>query len=297
MSNNVIRVGSHPMNFSLFILRRRNLLEGLAQAQGWQVQWVDYPEGRHSSGLLAENLVDWVGTGSTPPLYSQAQGVGVTYVAASASRPVGCALLVAHDSVIQSIEQLKGASIASTVGSYTDHFLARLLLDHGLSLQDVKVLDLPGRSGQSALLEGQVQAWAALEPLLGEQLASGRVRCLAQVGEVIPNRSVYWARSQWVERAPQQARLVFTALQNNDRWIAANIDEAAQIMARYHDSGVDAVGWARSLSSRDWGIEPAGEQVLTEQQEQARVLHAAGLLSRSLDPVQGIDLSHSRGNV
>lgn len=291
MSNNVIRVGSHPMNFSLFILRRRNLLEGLAQVHGWQVQWLDYPEGRQSSELLADNLVDWVGTGSTPPIYSQAHGVGVSYVAASASRPVGSALLVARDSGISNIEQLKSARVAATVGSYTDHFLARLLLDHGLSFQDIDMLDLPGRSGQEALAQGRVQAWAALEPLLGEQLAGGQVRCLAQVGEVIANRSLYWARSEWIERTPQQARLVYTALQDNDRWIAANIEGAAHILARHHDSGVDAAGWARSLASRDWGIEPAGPQVLAEQQEQARVLHAAGLLSAPLGNVQGIDLS------
>lgn len=286
-----LRIGSHPMNFSLFILRHRGVLEPLAQAQGWQVEWLDYPEGRHSGEYLARAEADWVGTGSTPPLYSQAEGVALTYVGASASRRTGSAVLVRADSALHSIEQLKGKRIASTVGSYTDHFLAQALHDHQLHYHEVQVLDLPGRDGERALHRGEVDAWAALEPLLSEQLATGTVRVLGEVGDYIPNRSLFWARRDWVEHAPEQAKLVYAALAANDQWIAAHIAQAAQIMASAHPSGVDDAGWSTTLSQRPWGIEPANATIVNEQQSQARLLYAVGLLATALTGITGIDLS------
>lgn len=292
-AQNTLRIGSHPMNFSLFILRRRNALEPLAQERGWRVEWLDYPEGRHSGDFIESGEVDWVGTGSTPPIYSQAQGIGLTYVGASASRRTASALLVSAQSPLVSIDQLKGTRVASTVGSYTDHFLAKALHDHQLTYKDVEVLDRPGRSGENALQSGEVQAWVALEPLLSEALARGGVRTLGEVGDFIPNRSLFWARRAWVEQAPEQAKLVYAALAENDQWIADHIDEAAQIIAKAHDSEVDVQGWVTTLSQREWGIEPANAQIVAEQQAQADLLYEAGLLSAPLETITGIDLSPS----
>lgn len=292
-AQNTLRIGSHPMNFSLFILRRRNALEPLAQERGWRVEWLDYPEGRHSGDFIASGEVDWVGTGSTPPIYSQVQGIGLTYVGASASRRTASALLVSAQSPLVSIDQLKGTRVASTVGSYTDHFLAKALHDHRLTYRDVEVLDRPGRSGENALQSGEVQAWVALEPLLSEALARGGVRTLGEVGDFIPNRSLFWARRAWVEQAPEQAKLVYAALAENDQWIADHIDEAAQIIAKAHDSEVDVQGWVTTLSQRQWGIEPANAQIVAEQKAQADLLYEAGLLSAPLETITGIDLSPS----
>lgn len=288
-----LRIGSHPMNLSLFILRQRRHLEALAEARGWAVHWLDYAEGRDSGRLLQQDQVDWVGTGSTPPLYSRAAGVDLVYVGASASRQTSSALLVLADSPLQRIDQLRGSRIASTVGSYTDHFLAQALHSHHLDYQAVEVLDLPGREGQHALLAGRVQAWAALDPLLSEQLQTGQVRALGQAGDFIPNRSLFWANRSWVEREPQQAQLVFQALAENDRWIAGHIEQAAELLAGSHPQQVAASTWAASLRQRPWGIEPARQPILDEQDQQARLLFSAGLLNNALPPSLGRDLSLS----
>jgi len=46
----VIRVDSHPVNFSLLILRRREVLEPIAALHGWDVEWVDYSRGETVPG-------------------------------------------------------------------------------------------------------------------------------------------------------------------------------------------------------------------------------------------------------
>ncbi|GLO16129.1 sulfonate ABC transporter substrate-binding protein [Pseudomonas putida] len=292
----VIRVGSHPMNFSLFILRRREVLEPIAALHGWDVEWVDYTEGRDSARLLADGKVDWVGTGSTPPIYAQNAGLDVAYVGATSSRPQGSALLVKNDSVINEAKQLKGIRVASTSGSYTDHFLATVLLGAGLSLKDIQSVDLPGRRGQAALLANEVDVWAALDPLLTEQLKQGDVRSIAEVGSFIPNRSMYWARQRWLANSTDQAATIFKVLQANDEWIASHVDEAAAIIARDHEAGIADREWATVLSKRSWEILPANSSILKEQYSQARTLFEAGWLSRNPDQPVGVDLISGGGH-
>gem|GEM_PF-6556656 len=67
-------LGSHPNNLSLFILRHRGVIEPAARERGWQLEWFDYTQGARSGEWLADELVDVVGTGSTPPIAAQAAG-------------------------------------------------------------------------------------------------------------------------------------------------------------------------------------------------------------------------------
>ncbi|MDR6679202.1 ABC transporter substrate-binding protein [Pseudomonas oryzihabitans] len=283
-----IRIGSHPANLSLFILRRRQVLEALAAERDWQVQWLDYPEGRDSGEYLHREQVDFVGTGSTPPLHSQAAGVDLTYVAASASRTQGSALLVRADSELQRIDQLRGRRVAATLGSFTDHFIAAALDRHGLGYADLQLLDLARRAGERALLEGRVDAWVALDPWLTERLAAGDVRVLGEVGDYIPNRSLFWARRAWAERRPEQMRLVYRALVENDAWVATHLEEAATLLASASDAGVTVADWRQILQRRPWGIVPADGLVLEEQNRQAELLLRVGALAPLGSPLQAV---------
>ena len=50
-----IRIGSHPSNLSLFILRHRGVIERATAQQNWSVNWIDYTQGARSGDWLASN--------------------------------------------------------------------------------------------------------------------------------------------------------------------------------------------------------------------------------------------------
>ncbi|HEY0279984.1 MAG TPA: hypothetical protein VGC32_17095, partial [Solirubrobacterales bacterium] len=95
-----LRVGVHPSNPSLFALRRNEILEELLDPLGATVDWTDYPSGLETIGLFQQDRIDVSGTGATPPITLQAEGVPVVYIAASDPRPAHGKLVVGKDSEI-----------------------------------------------------------------------------------------------------------------------------------------------------------------------------------------------------
>ena len=76
------------------------------------------------------------------------------------------ALVVPGDSFITRVEDLKGKRIAVTRGTDPHIFLERALADAGLSDKDVTLVLLQHADGKQALLRGDVDAWAGLDPLM-----------------------------------------------------------------------------------------------------------------------------------
>ncbi|MEE3662001.1 ABC transporter substrate-binding protein [Brenneria sp. g21c3] len=280
-----IRLGSHPNNLSLFILRHRAAIEPLAAARGWQVEWLDYQEGARSGEWLAANRVDVVGTGSTPPITAQTTGLAVAYLAGSPPRDASCALLARAG---QDLTSLRGKRLAAMVGSFTDHFLARLLHKQGLQRDDVQLLDIQGQPALDALLGGEIDGWLAIDPWLTRARAAPDIVTLASVGDEIVNRSLFWTRQAWLELHPDVAAWVVQILEENDRWIVQNIDLAADLLARHLNPAIHATEWRQSLAARPWGITPADDALIAEQQRQADDLFAVGFIPAALT------LSHRR---
>ncbi|PWC10789.1 ABC transporter substrate-binding protein [Brenneria corticis] len=274
-----IRLGSHPNNLSLFILRHRGTIEPLAAARGWQVEWLDYQQGARSGEWLVENRVDVVGTGSTPPITAQTAGLAVAYLASSPPRDASCALLARAG---QDLTSLRGTRLAAMVGSFTDHFLARLLQKQGLLRDDVQLLDIQGQSALDALLGGEIDGWLAIDPWLTRARAAPGIVTLASVGDEIVNRSVFWTRQAWLNRHPDAAAWVVQILGENDRWIVQNTDIAARLLARHLNPAIRTTEWRQSLEARPWGITPADDALIAEQQRQADDLFAVGFIPSAL---------------
>ncbi|MCU5771661.1 ABC transporter substrate-binding protein [Erwiniaceae bacterium BAC15a-03b] len=273
-----IRLGSHPNNLSLFILRHRGVLESAAQQQGWQIAWLDYQQGGDSGRLLREDQLDIVGTGSTPPVTSAASGLDVAYLASSTPRDANCALLSAAGNDLTS---LRGKRLAAMPGSFTDHFLARLLQQQGLRRDDIDLQDLRGQAALDALLNGEIDGWLAIDPWLTRAAATAGVQRIAEVGELIVNRSLFWTRRGWTAAHPQAAAWLVAQLQHNDRWIAQHQPDVADLLHLHLNNTITREEWQSTLAARPWGIIPADAALLDEQQQQADDLYAAGFIDTS----------------
>jgi len=280
-----IRPGSHPNNLSLFILRHRGVLETAARAHHWQIEWFDYAAGAQSADYLWDNQVDVVGTGSTPPIRAVADGHDVTYLASSPPRDNNSALLMHQDRPLVS---LRGARIAAMIGSFTDHFLARLLHQQQLHRADVTLLDLQGQTALDALLAGNIDGWLAIDPWLTRARTVPAVVEAARVGDEIINRSLFWTRSEWQQQHPQAASWLVQQLEENDRWIEQHPQHAACILSEHLNNAITPEEWQQTLRGRPWGIVPVSDALITEQQQQADDLFAAGFIPAA------IEISHRR---
>jgi len=272
----MLRIGVHPMNLHL---RLAKLWAGLFD--GIEVTFVEYPEGRDTGRLIAEGRMDVGGTGSTPPLIAQSEGKPVVYLAASAPRPANGALLVARDSAVASLADLKGRRVALIDGSFHTYLLARSLEQAGLSLGDVERCEMSPAASRAALAKGEVDVWIAMAPLIDQTIASGETRLLSLCGSTIPNRSVFWTLADAPAGAAELEAFV-AGLVRLGREVAADPERAAALLAGPEAGTAARAPWKAVVVGRDWTIHPASAALVAEQQEEADVLHAHGDFARPL---------------
>jgi len=265
----MLTIGVHPMNLHL---RLAQLWPGTFP--GMDVDFVTYPEGRDTGKLIASGRFAVGGTGSTPPLISQAEGLAVVYLAASAPRPANGALLVAAESPIAKPADLKGRRVALIDGSFHTYLLARSLEQAGLSLADVERCEMSPAVARAALMKGEVDVWIAMAPMIDQTLASGETRLLSLCGSTIPNRSVFWT----LEGAATEDELeAFVAgLVALGRAISADAERAVGLLAGTGSGAEAQAAWKGVVTGRDWTVIPARASLVAEQQEEADVLYAHG---------------------
>ena len=179
--------------------------------------------------FLNSGAIDFGSTAGLAAVLSRANGnpIRAVYVY---SRPEWTALAVPKDSTIKSVAELKGKRIAATKGTDPFLFLLRALNEAGLSRNDVEIVHLQHADGRVALEQKRVDAWAGLDPhLAASELEAGSKLIYRNV-----NFNTYGflnVSEKFVKTYPEQVRTVIAAYERARRWVIANPDEAAKILA------------------------------------------------------------------
>jgi sulfonate transport system substrate-binding protein len=273
-----VRIVLHPNSLSLHVLRRLGLLESSVGGSAVQISWLKVGGGARTPDYLGADLADIGGTGSTPPITGQGNGIPLVYAAVTHPRNFG-GIAVRNDSPIKTIADLRGKIIAHSGGSWHQTLIATALDRAGLRWSDIVPLDLPEEVSRQQLLAGAVAAWASGE-LVGGNVEGARF--VSRTGDILANRFVFFARRSFAERHPELLETVVAAVDQAERWIADHPSEAALYL-------IDALGrdspeqWHALLTSRQWGLVPVDTKVLDEQQSAADVLHRFGLIASKID--------------
>jgi sulfonate transport system substrate-binding protein len=277
----LIRIGIHGSNPSLLALSGTTILQRHLAPLDANVEWVRLPSGPQAVDYVGANLLDISGTGATPPIAGQANGVELVYLATSRPRPIG-GIAVRADSVLRTPGDLGNARVAFAAGSWLQHLLAIGLWRGDLAWRDIVPLNLPDAAAKAALRAGEIDAWATGDSLVGQV----DFRFIAQTGDLISNRSVFFAARGFAERNPDLVDVVVQSLDEVDRWIESNPDEAGAALeaaAGKIAAGGDLGHWRVAVRGRPWGLVPISDAFLDEQQEAADLFLRFGLLTRPIN--------------
>jgi sulfonate transport system substrate-binding protein len=155
------------------ILKQQGWLEEALRRNGTKVNWVLSLGSNKANGFLAANAIQFGSTAGSAAFLARANGSPIRTVFLY-SRPEWTALVVAKDSPLRSVADLRGKKVAATRGTDPWFFLIRSLRKNGLDLSDIELVDLQHPDGRSALERGQVDAWAGLDPhMAASQLDAG----------------------------------------------------------------------------------------------------------------------------
>ncbi len=211
------------------VLKRFGWLEEAVKPAGIEVKWTQSLGSNRALEFLNSGSIDFGSTAGLAAVLSRANGnpIRAVYVY---SRPEWTALAVPKDSPIRSVAELKGKRIAATKGTDPYLFLLRSLQEAGLSRSDVEIVHLQHPDGRVALEQKRVDAWAGLDPhLAASELETGSKLIYRNV-----NFNTYGflnVSESFAKRYPEQVRSVIAAYERARRWVLANPDEAAKILA------------------------------------------------------------------
>ena len=148
----------------------------------YRIKWSEFTSGPALLEAVNSGAVDIGGVGNTPPLFAAAAGSDITAVYGNTTTGSVDNILVPKGSPIDSVEELKGKTVALTEGSSANYHLLAQLRRHGLSYEDVEVQDLEPPDALAAFTSGNVDAWAIWDPYAAqaelqygaEQIANGK---------------------------------------------------------------------------------------------------------------------------
>lgn len=211
------------------VLKHFGWLEDDFRKDGTSVKWVLSAGSNRALEYLNANSIDIGSSAGLAALLAKANGnpIRTPYIF---SRPEWTALVVPRDSPIQSLADLKGRKIAATKGTDPYLFLLRSLQTAGLRKSDIEHVPLQHADGLAALRQGQVDAWAGLDPLMASAELDSGARLLYR--NVSFNTYGFLnVREDFLARRPAEVHRVIAGYERARQWTLANPTEAARILS------------------------------------------------------------------
>jgi len=162
-----IRIDWATYNPVSMVLKERGLLEKAFGKDEISIVWVQTLGSNKALEFLNAGSIDFGSTAGSAALLGRINGNPITSIYVY-SRPEWTALVTTKDSAIAKIADLKGKRVAVTRGTDPHIFLVRALQSVGMREADITPVLLQHPDGKTALIRGDVEAWAGLDPMMAQ---------------------------------------------------------------------------------------------------------------------------------
>lgn len=279
-SGATVRIGYQKFN-TLNILKGTGSLEAAFQSQGVSVEWREFLGGAQLTEALVAGAIDFGHASDGVSVFQQASGKGLVYLAAESPYPKGVGFLVARDSPIRTVGDLKGRRVATGKGYNTQFILIRALAAAGLAYEDIDPVYVVTASDTVAALQSRsVDAIGLWDPFLASAQLATDSRLLFDGQGLSGNRTYHLAKPEWAQSHQATLKTIFTELRKANQWAQAHPKEVVEILAP--QLKVDPAVLALATERRQYGVVPLTPAIAQEQQTLADVLAELHLIPRKI---------------
>lgn len=273
----VVRFGYQK---SLILLKSKGVLEKRLQPEGVSVQWIEFPAGPQLLEAMNVGSIDFGHTGETPPIFAQAAGAALTYIAGIAPSPTSQAILVPQNSQVKTLADLKGKKIAVQKASSAHYLLVQLLEKAGLQYTDIQPVFLPPADARAALVKGSIDAWAIWDPFFAAAEKSVNARVLA-TGEGISKQGGYYLASRkFATDNKQTVKAILEEIKALEDWSNQNRDAVAETLSPV--LGIDLDTMKKATQRKQFGVVPIDNNLIQVQQQVADKFYELKLLPKQV---------------
>jgi sulfonate transport system substrate-binding protein len=278
-TSRALRIGNQKGYLNL--IKARGTLEKRLAPLNVSVSWTEFAAGPVQLEALNVGSIDFGDVGEAPPIFAQAAGAPLAYVAATVPRPQSEAVLVPPNSPIRSVADLKGKKIALNKGSNVHYFLVKLLRQHGLQYADVNLVFLAPADARAAFERASIDAWVIWDPFFAAAEQALGARSIADASGVVGNRGYYFSSQTYAAKNPDVIRVLIEELDKVDQWGRQNRDQLASELARLWGLPKPVVDVA--VGRLQFGTQPITRAIIAEQQQIADTFLELGLIPRHVD--------------
>lgn len=275
----VVRIGFQKYG-KLVLLKSKGTLEPKLKALGYSVTWTEFPSGPPLLEAVNVGAIDFGNTGEAPPIFAQAAGAPIRYVAYEPPAPKGEAIFVPKNSPLKNVADLKGKTIAVNKGSNAHYLLVKALEKAGVKYLEITPAFLAPADARAAFERGAVDAWSIWDPYQSAAEASLDPRTLTDGTDTVANTQFYFSSQKFLEAEPKLVDALLDSLREVDSWAKSDIHAVAEQLAP--SVGLPVPVLEVALKRQAYGIKPIDAQVLADQQKVADTFHQLGLIPKAI---------------
>ena len=262
------------------IARQQGVIEKALAAEGTKVTWVEFTAGPPLVEALNVGAVNVGWTGDAPPIFGQAAGSAIVYVAALPSNGKGEAVFAKPGSPIKTIADLKGKKVGVGKGTSAHNLLVAALEKAGLGLADITPVYLSPADASAAFATDKIDAWAVWDPFFALAETRYKPTILALSSETLKANTFFLANRDFASVHPDVIKKTVEALGTAAKWATDNKDKVAQALHEVTSVPLEAQTLAANRSVFD--IYPITDQIVANQQETADRFFRLGLIPKQI---------------
>src|SRR6202050_4332544 len=281
-----IRIDWATYNPVSMVLKDKGLLEKEFEKDGIGIRWVQSLGSNKALEFLNAGSIDFGSTAGSAALLGKINGNPIKSIYVF-SRPEWTALVTRKDTSINKIEDLKGKRVAVTRGTDPHIFLVRALQSVGLSEKDIVPVLLQHPDGKPALIRGDVDAWAGLDPMMAQAQVEDGARLFYRNKDA-NTWGILNASEDFLKQYPDVARRVLGVYEQSRKYSLAHYDDEKRVfvgVTKLQGEVVDIQLKERTELTFNRIGQPQRDSIL----QAGKVLQEAGIIAANIDVKNALD--------
>jgi sulfonate transport system substrate-binding protein len=268
------------------VLKSKGLLEKEFAKDGIKIVWVQSAGSNKALEFLNAGSIDFGSSAGSAALVAKINGNPIKSIYVY-SRPEWTALVTTKDSKITKVADLKGKRVAVTRGTDPHIFLVRALLEAGLTEKDITPVLLQHADGKTALIRGDVDAWAGLDPIMAQAELEDGAKLFYRKPEA-NTWGILNVREQFLKDHPDLVRRVLAVYEEARKYSLAHYDELKKTfiaVTKLPDAVVDKQLKERTELTHNRIGAPQRDSILAA----GLALQEAGVIKKDVDVKAALD--------
>jgi len=283
---NEIRVDWATYNPVSMVLKEQGLLEKEFAGEGIGIRWVQTLGSNKALEFLNAGSIDFGSTAGAAALIGRINGNPIKSIYVY-SRPEWTALVTRKDTTINKIEDLKGRRVAVTRGTDPHIFLVRALRSVGLSEKDIVPVLLQHPDGKTALIRGDVDAWAGLDPMMAQAQVEDGARLFYRNKDA-NTWGILNASEDFLKQYPDLTRRLLGVYEQARKYCFAHYDDEKRVFMDVTKLPGDVVD-IQLKERTELTFNRVGQAQRASILEAGLALQQAGIIAASVDVKKALD--------